>query len=219
MTVAGALLAAGEGSRFVHSISSDESGSPDPSSAEPSWVLHKLLADFRGRPLATWAVGALLEALVEGALDQVYLVTGSVDLGPVLAWLRHNRSGLPLDELFIVHNDDWKAGQATSVGAAIDAADADGHGALVIGLADQPLVPSSAWSSVAGGAAPLVVASFDGVRRPPVKLDREVWPEVPRIGDAGARSVLRARPELVSEVPCVGNPVDIDTVKDLRAWS
>ncbi len=210
MTVAGVLLAAGEGSRFAASVHSSDS-MVSTESVPP----HKLLVDFRGRPLAAWAV----EALLTVSFDQSYLVTGSVDLEPALTWLRHNRRSLPLADLTLVTNKRWSAGQATSIGTALDRAIEDGHQAVVIGLADQPLVPASAWSSVADGDGPIVVATFAGERRPPVKLDRSVWPRIPRVGDAGARSVIRAHPELVSEVPCLGNPVDIDTVKDLRAWS
>jgi CTP:molybdopterin cytidylyltransferase MocA len=89
----------------------------------------------------------------------------------------------------------------------------------VVGLGDQPLVPASAWRSVGAAAGAIVVASFDGQRQPPVKLDRTVWPDLPVGGDFGARHLLTRRPELVSEIPCRGNPVDIDTVEDLRSWS
>ncbi|MEL7158497.1 MAG: NTP transferase domain-containing protein, partial [Actinomycetota bacterium] len=57
MTVAAAVLAAGEGSRFV----GDE---------------HKLRASFRGRPVLAWVLDA-----VDGAgFDEVYVVTGAADV-------------------------------------------------------------------------------------------------------------------------------------------
>jgi CTP:molybdopterin cytidylyltransferase MocA len=189
MTVAGAILAAGEGSRFAAGELAGE---------------HKLRASFRGRPVVCWAVGAAASA----GFDQLYVVTGAVPLDDLLG-----------AEATVIHNPHWAGGQATSLRVAVEAADADGHEALVVGLGDQPLVPAEAWRAVGAAAGPIVTATFDGRRRPPVKLHRSVWPELPRQGDHGARTLMRERSDLVSEVPCWGNPVDIDTVEDLRRWS
>lgn len=215
MTVAGVLLAGGAGSRF----SGDE---------------HKLLVRFRGRPLAAWAVGAAANAVADGALDAAYLVTGAVGLRPaLLSALEHSRD---LDEdwhrgdlddialarklgISLLANDRWSEGQATSLAVGITQAAIDGHQAVVVGLADQPFVDAAAWTAVAEAEGPIVTATFDGRRRPPVKLAAEVWPLLSGTGDEGARSLLRMRPDLVSEVPCKGNPTDIDTLEDLEKWS
>jgi len=164
---------------------------------------HKLVSLFRGRPLWEWAV----EAAVGAGLDATYVVTGAVPL--------------PLPSPVVeVHNDEWAEGQATSLAVGVAVARADGHDAVVVGLADQPLVGPEAWRSVAASAAtPIAVASFDGDRRPPVRLAAEVWPLLPTEGDEGARSLMRRRPDLVTAVPCSGQPVDIDTLEDLERWS
>lgn len=165
---------------------------------------HKLRAPFRGRPLAAWA----LEAASEAGLDELIVVTGAVDLDDLI----------PAGAI-VVHNENWADGQAGSLRGAVFLAEAQGHDAIVVGLADQPMVPAEAWRAVAASSSPIAVADFDGDRRPPTRLGREVWGLLPVGGDEGARGVLRARPDLVQAIPCSGSPVDIDTVEDLRAWS
>jgi CTP:molybdopterin cytidylyltransferase MocA len=164
----------------------------------------KLLAPFRGRPLVLWSVTAALSA----GFDDVLVVTGAADLSEVLP-----------PEVVVVPNPKWAEGQATSLAAALDAAEAKGHDAVVVGLGDQPLVPTEAWRAVGTTDGDIVVATYDGVRRNPVRLARSVWAEVDREGDEGARTLMRRRPELVTEVPCSGYPVDVDTREDLDRWS
>ena len=162
---------------------------------------HKLLAPFRGRPLVSWALEAA------SVLDELLVVTGAVEL-PLPAGAHE----LP--------NEAWADGQATSLALAVDAAAAAGHDAVVVGLGDQPLVPAEAWRRVAAATAtPIAVATYEGRRRNPVRLAAEVWPLLPRTGDEGARSLLRGRPELVTEVACPGDPADVDTQEDLATWS
>lgn len=185
MTVAAVLLAAGGATRFTR-----EDGS------------HKLLADFRGRPLAAWAIEALLEA----GFDEAVVVVGAVDLE------------VP-GEVTVLGNERWADGLATSLALAVDHAREKGHTALVVGLADQPMVPASAWKAVGADEAPIAVATYNGVRGNPVRLDASVWDSLPREGDAGARVLMQLRPELVREVPCEGTAADVDTVEDLTKWS
>ena len=163
---------------------------------------HKLLATFRGRPLVRWAVDAALAAGVDGVL----VVSGAVDLAGVLP-----------EGIEVGHNPRWAEGQATSLAVAVDAAARGGHDAVVVGLGDQPLVPAEAWRLVAASASPIAVATYGGRRRNPVRLAAEVWPLLPRDGDEGARSLISMRPDLVTEVACPGDPVDVDTPQDLRA--
>jgi molybdenum cofactor cytidylyltransferase len=164
----------------------------------------KVLAPFRGRPLVAWAV----QAAIDAGIGPTWVVSGAADL-----------SGLIPDGVRLIPNERWSDGQATSLQAAVSAARAEALDAIVVGLADQPLIPPSAWRSVAASDAPIAVATYDGIRRNPVRLAAAVWDLLPAGGDEGARSVFRHRPDLVEEVPCEGEPVDIDTREDLRKWS
>jgi molybdenum cofactor cytidylyltransferase len=165
----------------------------------------KLLAAFRGRPLLAWALAPPLEAGLP-----VVVVRGAVDLAEALTGFG--------TAITVVDNPRWREGQATSLRAGIAWCEVAGFDAAVVGLGDQLLVPSSAWRAVASAElAPIVSASFCGTRRPPVRLDRRVWPLLSVTGDEGARELMRRRPDLVAEVACEGDPIDVDTVEELRA--
>ena len=182
---AGVVLAAGEGSRFAGPV-------------------HKLRAEFRGRPLVGWAVDAALEA----ELAAVYVVLGAEDLSDLLP-----------PEVTIVMNHEWRRGQAWSLQAGVRTAEIDGHEAVVVGVADQPMVGAEAWQRVAAAPGAIVTAVYGSRRRPPVKLDATVWPLLPLDGDEGARQLMRRHPEMVREVSCPGDPTDIDTLDDFRRRS
>jgi len=159
---------------------------------------HKLLEPFDGRPLVSWAIEAA------DVLDELVVVVGAVDV-PVPPHAR------------VVRNLSWADGMATSLQAAIVAA--GDHDAIVVGLGDQPMVPAEAWRLVAASPSPIAVATYDGTRRNPVRLAREVWPLLPTEGDEGARRLLRDRADVAVPVACPGNPLDIDTQEDLTPWS
>ena len=190
MTVAAVVLAAGAGHRFA------ASGGTGP----------KQRALIGGEPLV---VRALRSAMAAG-LDEVVVVQGAVPLDDVVP------AGVT-----VLDNPRWAEGMATSLQVALAAARAAGHDAVVVGLADQPGVTVEAWRAVASApvAPPLAVATYDGRRGNPVRLHRSVWDLVPVSGDEGARRLMGERPDLVREVPCTGEPHDVDTLEDLDRWS
>ena len=200
------VLAAGAGSRFAGGGSRSASPlvSAGPVTTNQGETAHKLLAEWRGRPLAWWSVASAMQS----GVGPTWVVTGAVDLARVLP-----------EGVRVLNNDRFAEGQATSLQVAVAAAWEAHLDAIVVGLADQPLVPPSAWQAVAACEAPIAVATYDGRRRNPVRLGAMVWDLLPTCGDVGARSLIQVRPDLVREVPCQGDPVDIDTREDLLRWS
>lgn len=167
---------------------------------------HKLLASLRGRPVISHSLSALRSA----GFDEVVVVTGAVDLSHLL------------EGVTTLHNPDWATGQRSSVLCALAYAREHSFDAVVVGLADQPFIDPSAWKMVAASDAPVAVATYDGIRGNPVRLDKSVWDlleEVTAEPDAGARTLMHLHPELVREVACKGISADIDTTEDLKQWT
>lgn len=184
------LLAAGAGERF-------------------SGPTHKLLATINGTPIVSLSLAAMVEA---GGEDCV-VVTGAEQSQPLLD------ATAAVDR---VVNEHWSTGQRSSVMTAIAEARRRGSSQVVIGLADQPFVGADSWRAVADADALIAVATFGGRRGNPVKLRAEVWElfeNTPGDPDAGARTLMNLRPELVREVSCQGSSDDIDTREDLTKWT
>lgn len=186
------LLAAGAGSRFEGSV-------------------HKLSARLPENDHE--AAATVLERAIDHAL--------AADVGPVIVVTGAAIDTVPdrfLDRVILHHNPRWAEGQMTSVRAGLEGAVELGASAVVIGLGDQPFISPQAWRAVAQSPGPIAVATYDGHRGNPVRLNASVWDLLPTTGDEGARSLMRVRPELVREVPCTGSPADIDTAEDLSRW-
>jgi molybdenum cofactor cytidylyltransferase len=166
----------------------------------------KLLLEFRGRPIVRWSVEGL-----RPHVDEVVVVTGPADAG-----VREALAGLPVR--FAV-NPRPQEGQGSSIAAGV-AALRPWTRAVLIALGDQPRLPPEvvpallqAWRR--SGKA-IVAPVYRGTQGTPVLFAGEVFPELLRLaGDAGARSVVLARPERVERV-AFDHPVppDVDTPED-----
>ena len=167
----------------------------------------KALVEVAGEPLVQRGI----RLLRDGGCDPVVVVVGaSADEVRLLC------AGAD-----VVHAADWESGMAASLRAGLAALDTD---ACVVALVDQPFVTAEVVQRLRaahGAGAAAAVASYAGHPRNPVLLDRSVWAAVAATatGDEGARSWLRAHPELVVEVDCTdaGAPDDLDTPQDLAA--
>jgi CTP:molybdopterin cytidylyltransferase MocA len=192
------LLAAGEGSRF---------GQP------------KALIVLDGRTRAERGVSTLRA----GGADPVLVVTGAAPVDIPGTRTVHNeqyRTGMGSSLRVALRSLSARPGTAGDGSAAPLATDA---GAVVVALADQPLISPAAVARLIAAyraGASVAVAAYQGRPRNPVLLAREHWPEVIALatGDQGARAFLRSRPDLVTLVECgdTGRPDDIDTPADLQ---
>jgi CTP:molybdopterin cytidylyltransferase MocA len=119
-----------------------------------------------------------------------------------------------------VRNDAPERGIASSLQCALRHLEAvPDVPAVVVGLADQPLIGAEAYRRVGasyGDGAGLAFATYDGRRANPVLIAREYWAEAMTLtGDEGARVLFRRHPAVA--VPCddAGAATDVDTPQDL----
>ena len=120
-------------------------------------------------------------------------------------------------------NPSWERGQSTSVRTAARFAAAHGYDLLLVMVADQPYVEASHLDTLlrayAEGGACACVTRGAGRQGNPCLFDRTCFPLLEGLdGDEGARSMLRAHPELgVRAVPVADARVldDVDTPDEL----
>jgi CTP:molybdopterin cytidylyltransferase MocA len=141
-------------------------------------------------------------------------------LAPVVCVLSDDRVAAALpDGIAIARNDVPERGIASSLHAALillrGRSEVD---AVVVGLADQPLVGAEAFRRLAETDAPLAVATYDGVNGNPVRIARTLWGEALALdGDEGARVLVRRHGAVKVVCDGTGEPTDVDTPEDLAA--
>jgi CTP:molybdopterin cytidylyltransferase MocA len=170
----------------------------------------KPLAPFRGRPLLTWP----LAALRGGGVDHAIVVLGAA--ADAVA------AGADLGDAEVVRCAAWAEGLSASLRAGAAAARAAGAEAIVVALADQPLLHADAVARVIAARAPgevdAVRATYAGVPDHPTLLESSTFSALEALrGDAGARELLRAPSTRVALVACdgLGAPDDADTAATL----
>jgi molybdenum cofactor cytidylyltransferase len=166
----------------------------------------KLLLELEGRPVVRWSVEALLPHV-----DEMVVVTGSEASG-----VRSALSGLAVR---FAHNSQPEAGQGGSIAVGVAALPPQTE-AVLIALGDQPRLSPAVVPALlqAFRQARLAITApvYRGVQGTPVLFGADVFVELRALtGDAGARAVVRARPERVREVPFdLPMPADVDTPED-----
>ncbi|MCY4729717.1 nucleotidyltransferase family protein [Natronomonas gomsonensis] len=143
---------------------------------------NKLLATVEGVPLVRRAARTLLDA----GMDVV------VVLGHDAPAVREALDGL---DVSFATNEDYEAGQSTSVVRGVEAATACDADAVLFLPGDMPFVsPGTVEALLAAyraGAGEALAAASDGTRGNPVLFDRACFDALRAIeGDVGGRSVL-----------------------------
>jgi len=165
----------------------------------------KQLLDLAGKPLVMHVVARAIAS----TLDRVVVVVGHA--GDQVAKALRNQ------DVEIVHNPDFAAGQSTSLIAGMHALPM-GTDAIVVLLGDQPLVSTAAIDALIEGRRnfvdPVVMTGYGDVRSHPILFGRELFAELLNSsGDQGAREVIRshAADVLVVDSGDPTPPADVDT--------
>ncbi len=173
---------------------------------------NKLLETISGKPLVRIAA----EQALSSRASPVVVVSG------------HERArveaALASLDVRLVHNPDYAQGLSTSVKAGLAALPPESEAAIVC-LGDMPQVTSALIDRLIAAFDPernalVVLPTFSGKRGNPVLWSRRFFPELIALeGDVGARHLIGAYPEVVTEVPVenAAAMVDIDTPDALRA--
>ena len=162
----------------------------------------------------------VIDAAVDSCLDEIVVVLGhrADEIREVLQ--------LPAGRAVrIVVAPDCALGQSESLRAGLRAANSQASAAAIL-LGDQPGITGELIDRLAtecsASSARIVRPVYDsgGAHVPghPVFLARRIWPAVEKLqGDQGARVLIRAHPEWVTEIPIAGEPPhDINTEEDYR---
>ena len=166
---------------------------------------HKLLAEWRGKPLVAHVADAVADA----------------GLPPPLVVLGHRaaevRAALGDRPARYVVASEYADGLSASLRAGIAAVPGDWQ-AVIVALGDMPCVAAATFVALAASAAPIAVPVQGGVRGNPVRWGRRYFPALVSLtGDAGARGLLADLPVVEIAVDDPGIFADVDTPSDLAA--
>jgi molybdenum cofactor cytidylyltransferase len=152
---------------------------------------HKLLAEFRGKPL----ISHVFELAIAAPVGARLVITGA-RVGEVAALAE--AAGLRS-----LHNPDFAAGLSTSLRSGLAAMLADCEGVVVL-LGDMPLIrPETVRAIVqaaeANPAFAAIVPTFLGEWGHPVLLKRVLFGDLVQLtGDQGARKLLQSRRDVLT---------------------
>ena len=164
----------------------------------------KLAQMFRGRRLGEHVTSAIPRERFQSA----WVIAGTGTSPCALFW---EEAGFTE-----ISNPNHAEGMGTSVALAATLASEAGCDALLIALADMPVVPRSHFEALIASDADIATSAKDGARLPPVLFGKQHFEALSQLsGDRGARDLL-ARGQIVD---CPREwLIDIDTPQDLQRY-
>jgi len=172
---------------------------------------NKLLLTINGKTL----IERIVDTLIASEIDETIVVVGHQQ--------EMIKAALAGKDIVIVENSNYEEGMASSIRAGVAAA-TPGAGALMICLADQPLLEPGDLNRIIGAmdearaaGKSIVVPFFKGQRGNPVILDamhREAMTDV--VGDIGCKKIIKQRPDEVYMIEMETDHVvrDVDTIEE-----
>ena len=157
-----------------------------------------------GSPKQALLLEPVLDRVRASSVDDVLVVLGAHELGSSARAVRCR---------------DWERGPGASLRCGLAALPADAEAAVVV-LGDGPGLDPAAIDRVIDAwleqPAPVVAATYEGIRLHPVLVAREVWPQIPDEGAKDLDAVLVACDDL-------SPPGDVDFADEvperLKPWS
>lgn len=168
----------------------------------------KQLAIFEGEPLVKRAT-----RLAESSCGRRTVLVCGAD------WQRVFEACGPLAG-FMVRNDQHAGGLSTSIAAGVRAV-AEGAQAVLLLLADQPLITSARLERLIDrwkdSPEAIVASRYAGIAGPPVIFPSRFFSDLASLqGDAGARRIIDANESAVKLVAMEDAAVDVDRPNDLE---
>jgi len=169
----------------------------------------KQLLFYNGKNLLLHAVDVALET----GCQSVFIV-----LGAHMELLRNELKEKPL---FILENDGWQEGLASSIRCGLENVTKTMQGTdhIIFMLCDQPFVSSSLLLKLIEKrnetGMPVVASSYGDCLGTPALFYKNLFPALMELkGDKGARNIISNNPGKVAVVQFPGGIYDIDTVAD-----
>jgi molybdenum cofactor cytidylyltransferase len=170
---------------------------------------NKLLERIDGTPMVVHAVRTLLATDLRGVTVVVGYEADRVE------------AALADEPVAIRQNDDYEAGQSTSVAEGVAVARERGADAVLLALGDMPDVDAATVELLCGayerGVAPALAAAYEGRRGNPVLFDGRYFDALADVdGDVGGKQILVSDPDAVAiETGDPGVLADVDRPSEL----